>query len=210
MEVQIIPNAIDCASYGRQIAAHRLSGQSPYILYLNRLERRKGPMLLLKAYRQYVGQTRRPTLPLIMAGAGPQADSLSNYVIRHQLDNLVTFEGFVSDQRKLELFANAHLYVSPAPFGESFGIVLLEAMAADLPLVAGSNEGYRTVLQGYGANSLVNPREKDGFAASLDLFCNNDELRTDWTVWAQSEIKNYDYPLVVDRYEECFKAAAGK
>ncbi|MYB39895.1 glycosyltransferase family 4 protein [Candidatus Saccharibacteria bacterium] len=210
LEVQIIPNAIDREVFGQRIDGLRQPEHEPYILYLNRLERRKGPLLLLKAYREYVSRTKQRPLPLVMAGAGPQADSLYNYVVRYGLDSLVSFEGFVSDQRKMELFANAHLYVSPAPFGESFGIVLLESMAAGLPILAGNNEGYKTVLTGAGADSLINPREPEGFAAAMDKFCNDDELRADWINWAGGEIGRYDYPLIVDQYEECFKMVAGK
>lgn len=208
LEVQIIPNAIDREEFALRIAGLRQPEHEPYILYLNRLERRKGPLLLLKAYREYAARTEKKPLPLIMAGAGPQADSLYNYVVRHGIDNLVSFEGFVSDRRKMELFANAHLYVSPAPFGESFGIVLLESMAAGLPVLAGNNEGYRTVLTGLGRDSLINPRDSAGFAAAMDRFCNDEELRGGWIGWAGEEIGRYDYSLIVDQYEACFKAAA--
>ncbi len=209
-EVQIIPNAIDFKNYKKSIEKLQKPIDRPYMLYLNRLERRKGPHLLLKAYRQYVDQTAFEPLPLIIAGSGPQADSLSSYTARHHLDDLVSFEGYVSNERKLELFANAHLYISPAAFGESFGIVLLEAMAANLPLVAGNNEGYQTVLKDDGAESLINPRRKDSFALALDRFCNDDELRLKWSKWAGVEIKKYDYSLIVDQYEECFKEAASR
>lgn len=206
-DVEIIPNAIDCQAYKSQLATLREPAPEPYILYLNRLERRKGPHHLLRAYRRYVALTNKPPLPLVIAGAGPLNESLTAYVARYDLGELVSFEGYVSDERKLRLFANAHLYVSPAAFGESFGIVLLEAMAADLPLIAGDNEGYRTVLSGEGANSLVNPRHKDEFAALLDRFCNDDDLRTRWRRWAASTIGNYDYSLIVNKYEQCFKRA---
>ena len=203
-KVRIIPNAIDCGNYRRQIKASRQPNRRPYILYLNRLERRKGPRLLLKAYRHYVAQNGAP-LPLVMAGSGPQAESLASYVANHRLGRLVSFEGYVSEERKMELFSNARLYVSPAPFGESFGIVLLEAMAAGLPIVAGHNEGYKTVLSGAGAASLVNPYKSESFAASLLKFAHDDDQRQRWLEWSRAEIEKYDYPLIIDQYENCFK-----
>ena len=203
-KVRIIPNAIDYDNYCRQIKAGRRADQRPYILYLNRLERRKGPRLLLKAYRYYAEQHSAP-LPLVIAGSGPLAESLASYVANYRLGRLVSFEGYVSEERKMELFANARLYVAPAPFGESFGIVLLEAMAAGLPVVAGHNEGYKTVLTGAGAKSLINPYKSDAFAASLLAFTHDDDHRRRWLEWSQEEIKKYDYPLIIDQYENCFR-----
>ena len=209
LKVQIIPNGIDCKQYKAQIEKARKQDIQPYILYLNRLEKRKGPLLLLQAYRQYVDRAGSQPLPLIVAGSGPQADHLKDYANRNGLSKLVDFAGYVDDQRKLELFANARIYVSPAPFGESFGIVLLEAMAADLPLIAGNNEGYRTVLRDQGAESLVNPYATEAFAKALDAFCNDDALRLRWSSWARTEIQQYDYPSIVDQYEACFKEVVG-
>ena len=202
-KVSIIPNAIDYGNYRQEIQKARRSDLDPFILYLNRLERRKGPRLLLKAYRRYVEQNESP-LPLIIAGSGPQAESLANYVVNHQLGKLVSFEGFVSEERKMELFANAQLYVAPAPFGESFGIVLLEAMAADLPIVAGHNEGYKTVLTGDGRDSLINPHQSESFANRLTKLTHDQESRRVWLEWSQAEIQKYDYPVIIDQYENCF------
>ena len=206
-KVLIIPNAVDYAAYRQQIKAARRDGERPYILYLNRLERRKGPRLLLKAYRRYAEQHSSP-LPLVIAGSGPQAEGLASYVANHDLEHLVRFEGYVSDQRKMELFANARLYVAPAPFGESFGIVLLEAMAADLPLLAGHNEGYKSVLTADGSEALVNPYKSDGFAAALTRFAHDGACRDNWLRWARKEIQKYDYPVIIDQYENCFKEVA--
>ena len=144
---------------------------------------------------------------MIIAGSGPQAESLANYVVNHQFEKLVSFEGYVNEERKMELFANAQLYVAPAPFGESFGIVLLEAMAADLPILAGHNEGYKTVLTGDGRDSLVNPHQSKSFAECLGKLAHNQESRQIWLKWAQAEIQKYDYPVIIDQYENCFKEA---
>ena len=200
----IIPNAIDLADHQAQLEAHKRLDPAPYILYLNRLEKRKGPRLLIQAYHRYLSQTISDPVPLVIAGTGPMAEVLKSDVERYGLQGFVSFEGYVSEDRKYELFANARLYVSPAPFGESFGIVLLESMVANLPIVAGDNEGYRGVLKNQGKASLVNPHDIPKFASALEQFCNNQTLRDAWQSWARSEISNYDYPIIVDQYEDCF------
>lgn len=206
-DLKIVPNAIDLKELSTNFTQAKKSDSKPYMLYLNRLEKRKGPKLLIKAYHKYVLQTTFPIIPLIIAGSGPQELSLINYVKKHNLEHLVSFEGFVSNERKYELFANAQLYISPAPYGESFGIVLLESMAADVPIIAGDNSGYRTVLKDNGARSLINPYNTADFAILIDQFCNHDQTRRTWKNWAKKAIKQYDYPVIVDQYEACFEKA---
>ena len=201
--VELIPNAIHLRRFQRQIRSARRSSDR-YLLYLNRLENRKGPILLLKAYRQYFKVAPVPPPRLVIAGGGPQESKLRDYVQRHRL-NSVTFEGFVSEQRKCQLYANAWVYISPAPYGESFGIVLLEAMAAGIPIVAADNEGYRTVLEGEGALSLINPKDSLAFSQRLRVMTENTTVRRAWLKWAAETVKRYDYEIIIKRYEACFE-----
>ena len=205
IEAQIIANGIDLQRCRQQVKRLK-QDVKPYILYLNRLEKRKGPRYLIRAYRRYLQTTEHQPLPLIIAGDGPQAKLLRSDVERFNLEKLVSFEGYVSSQRKWELFVNAQVYVSPAPYGESFGIVLLEAMATQTPFIAGNNEGYQVVAQADGQVSLVNPRQLINFAKTLDRFCNDQALRQRWLTWANEAVEAYDYPRIVDQYEACFKA----
>ena len=201
--IELIPNAIRLNQYQRQIRAARQPSDR-YILYLNRLENRKGPLLLLKAYRQYFKSGALPPPRLVIAGGGPQLDKLKDYVARYRL-NSVTFEGFVDEARKRQLYANAWLYVSPAPYGESFGIVLLEAMAAGVPIVAGNNDGYQTVLEGEGALSLIDPKDQLAFSQRLRVMVDNKAVRKVWLNWAKQAIKAYDYEIIIKRYEKVFQ-----
>ena len=206
--VKIIPNAIDLNYYRQQVRLARRRHSPPYILYLNRLEKRKGPLLLLQAYQVYLDRfSQTNPLRLVIAGNGPQRQSLEDYARQAKLKEHVQFLGSVSEATKLELFANAGLYVSPAPYGESFGIVLLEAMAANVPIVAGNNEGYRTVLRGPGAVSLIDPTDRRAFSDCLHRLSRNPRARRQWQSWAQKAITRYDKKVVANQYEACFKAA---
>ena len=205
--VQIIPNAIDLVQHRQQVKAGRRQAE-PYILFLNRLEKRKGPAYLLSAYRVYLDRFKpNPPPRLIIAGNGPQRQSLEILAQQLKIDSHVRFLGGVSEERKFELLANARLYVSPAPYGESFGIVLLEAMAADLPTVAGNNEGYKTVMRGGGRVSLVDPTDRRAFSDRLNLLLEDSRARKNWQSWAKKSIVNYDKRVVADQYEEAFRAA---
>ncbi len=119
----------------------------------------------------------------------------------------VSFLGFVSEELKLELLAEADIFCSPAIFGESFGIVLLEAMATGTVCVAGNNSGYIDVMQELGAMSIVNPQDAEEFARRLDLLLHQKDLRALWQKWATQYVKQFSYARIVDRYEELYREA---
>ena len=124
----------------------------------------------------------------------------------------VEFLGYIDEATKLQLLHTADLFCSPAIFGESFGIVLLEAMASSLVTVAGDNPGYESVMQGLGKLSLINPKDVSLFAHRLQLLLFDDDLRQLWLKWAKDYVKQFDYPKVIDRYEAVYQTAlqAGK
>ena len=204
--IAIIPNAIDLKYY---TAPKKRDDSSPKktIFYVGRLETRKGINYLLRAFM--VLHDKRPDVSLVIAGAGPDRDKLENLVKSLKLTD-VTFLGFISDKDKLELLRSSDLFCAPSPYGESFGIVLLEAMATGLVTVAGNNPGYRSVLNGVGSLSLVNPREAEDFAHRLDLLLYENDLRKLWRDWARDQIRQYSTDVIVDQYEELYKEAIRK
>jgi phosphatidylinositol alpha-mannosyltransferase len=203
--VSIIPNGIDLAKYKatkRQKTPKSQSGKT--ILFIGRLERRKGVSYLLHAYSQLV--TRDPDVRLIIAGDGPDREKLEYLASDLDLGN-VTFTGYVTDEEKIQLLHEADLFCAPALYGESFGIVLLEAMACGLVTVAGNNPGYASVLQDIGSLSLVNPKDAEEFARRLDVMLHDEELRSLWKKWAADQVRQYNYPRIVDQYLEIYETA---
>lgn len=201
--VAIIPNGIDLSVFKRAPAKKR-SASSKMILYVGRLERRKGVEYLLQAYGLLV--EKDPDIELVIAGDGPDREKLETLAAELELGN-VTFLGYVTEAEKLQLLADADLFAAPALYGESFGIVLLEAMATGLVTVAGNNPGYASVLQDLGSLSLVNPKDTEQFARRLNVMLQDEELRKLWKKWAREAVKQYNYPLIVDKYVEVYETA---
>lgn len=197
--IQIIPNGIDIAKYQKLKAKN---SKHKTILYIGRLEKRKGVKFLLKAVKEL--QHAYPDVVLQIVGDGPDRQQLERFAKEQKIN--AHFLGRVSEAEKLAYLHNARVFCSPARYGESFGIVLLEAMATGTPVVAGNNPGYSAVMQDTGSLSLVDPRDTDEFARRLELMLSNDEIRSLWQAWAAQNIKQYDYSLVVDRYEKLYKA----
>lgn len=199
--VTIIPNGIDLNKFKAK-PHHRTDGRT--IFYVGRLERRKGVKYLLQAF-QILTQDE-PEAKLIIAGDGPDRAKLELLAEDLKLKN-VSFLGYISDELKLDLMSEADVFCSPAIFGESFGIVLLEAMAVGTVTVAGNNSGYSGLMQDVGALSLVNPQDTVEFARRLRIMLTEEPVRALWRSWAKDYVQQFNWPEIVDRYEELYVEA---
>jgi phosphatidylinositol alpha-mannosyltransferase len=199
--ITIIPNGIDLAKYHSN---HKAKSETKTILFIGRLERRKGIQYLLKACSQLAQYN--PNVKLIIAGDGPERERLELLAEDLKLPD-VSFLGFISEELKLQLLAEADLFCSPAVFGESFGIVLLEAMASGTVCIAGNNSGYVDLMQDLGAISVVNPHDTEEFARRLNVLLHEEQLRSVWQKWAKEYVQQFSYPDIVGRYEEFYQEA---
>ena len=197
--ITIIPNGIDLDKY-KNIKTHK-PDKIKNILYIGRLERRKGVKFLIKAYGEL--EKYYPNIRLIIAGDGPSREKLEQITKDLKIKN-VEFLGYITDELKFKLLSEADLFCSPALFGESFGIVLLEAMASGVVCVAGNNSGYIDVMKGIGSLSIVNPQDTEEFSRKLELLLYEEELRKLWQGWAKEYVKQFSYSKIVDQYENLY------
>jgi len=201
--VSIIPNGINLKHF-RDAGGIKRDPKAPKtILYIGRLENRKGVKYLLRAFALL--QRRESDVHLLIAGDGPDREKLELEAEALELQH-VEFLGYIDEATKKRLLHTSDLFCSPAVSGESFGIVLLEAMASGLVTVAGDNPGYEAVMQGLGKLSLINPRDTTLFAHRLQLMLMDEDLRGIWKKWAKDYVRQFDYPKVVDRYEAVYQA----
>ena len=201
--VAIIPIGLD-ASLWKPPEKHKDGTKHKTILYVGRLEGRKGVSYLIHAFAEL--QNQRPEISLLICGEGPDRDKLEMLVEDLEVKN-VTFMGYISDAQKHKLYQTSDLFCSPAIYGEGFGLVLLEAMASGLVTVAGDNPGYKGVMNGLGALSLINPKHTAEFARRLDLLLYEKDLRKLWRYWASKEMPQYSYKNIVNQYLEVYEQA---
>jgi phosphatidylinositol alpha-mannosyltransferase len=202
--MRYIPNGIDLTKFQAKPPMAIKHPKVKTILYIGRLEGRKGVKYLLEAYNQLA--SRRDDVQLMIAGQGQDEQKLRDFVDQNEIPR-VTFLGYISDADKVHYLHRADLFCSPATRGESFGIVLLEAMAAGCPIVAGDNIGYQSVMKDTGAISLVNPKDIVDFSRRIEVLVFNEPLRKVWLDWAKKYVKQYDYKVIVNQYEEAYKEA---
>lgn len=199
--INIIPNGIDLTRYTPG-AVKRANGQPKTILYVGRLERRKGAKYLLQAFQLLSQQDLSVRLQIV--GDGPDREKLELLAEDLKLPN-VSFLGYVDNDTKMRLLREADLFCSPAVYGESFGLVLLEAMATDTVIVAGNNAGYESVMKGLGQLSIVNPHDAPEFARRLRLLLDEPVLRRAWQSWAADYVQQFAYPNIIKQYETLYK-----
>ncbi|MFC1780454.1 glycosyltransferase family 4 protein [Patescibacteria group bacterium] len=204
-KIHVVPNGIDLDVYkpSNEPFEKYMDGKVN-ILFLGRLDKRKGVMYLLKAFRKL--NKKIENLRLIIAGKGEQLNKVKDYVRKHKLKN-VEILGFIKEKDKPGIYASCDIFCAPALYGESLGIVLLEAMASGKPVVAFANPGYKTVLKGTGSLFLVKPKDVKGLTKKLEILCNDKKLRKFVGEWGISEVKSYSWIRVCDDVLKVYEEA---
>lgn len=173
-EWRIIPNGVAIEKYAPAVGAQKVKGR---VLFIGRAEKRKGLGVLLAAFAQL--RRRRPEATLVIAGSS-RREVLDT--LRAGLGTPVDLSGveplgWVIDDEKVEQLGRAEVVCAPSLTAESFGIVLAEAMAAGVPVVASDLPGYRAVLEEGEAGRLVPPDRPALLADALDEVLGDAALR---------------------------------
>jgi phosphatidylinositol alpha-mannosyltransferase len=173
---EIIPNGIDLAHFTPDVSPiEEFCDDKLNILFVGRLEKRKGLEYLLRAYRQVKQEV--PNSRLIAVGPGTRLrKQYEKWVRRSGLGDIV-FVGRVSYADLPRYYKTADVYCSPATSRESFGIVLLEAMAVGKPVIASNIEGYANVLTHGEEGWLVPPKNSGALARALTDILKDEPLR---------------------------------
>jgi phosphatidylinositol alpha-mannosyltransferase len=200
-DYKVIPNGVDVDRFRRAVPLARWQDDTSNLLFVGRHEPRKGLLDLLKAYR--ILRKTGCQCRLLVVGAGPLGREARRYVATRRLQG-VEFLGRVSDEEKAQLYRTADVYVSPATGGESFGIVLLEAMAAGTPIVASDIHGYKGVLRRGREGLLVPPREPKELAAAIARLLRDDELRTEMGLAGTTRAQEFSWERVTAKVDDFY------
>lgn len=193
----VLPPCTDLSAFRAGAAPHpEFRDGKLNILFLSRLDRRKGIYQLLQAYRVLSREGR--ALRLLIGGAGEEAEGVRRFIAEHALPDAVLL-GHVARAAAPRLYASADVFCAPALYGESFGIVLVEAMASGTPVVAAANPGFSTVLTGEGARFLAPPGDAATLAAKLRLLLEDADLRRRMGEWGRRAAGQYDCRAVVPK-----------
>jgi phosphatidylinositol alpha-mannosyltransferase len=203
---QIIPNGVDVTAFesaARTLPA--LPNDRPTVLFFSRLDERKGLDTLIAAMPE-VAQ-RVPSVRLIVAGNFVPSDgpAVRYRALAARLGVDVTFEPSPSETRKIELFRSSTLLCAPALGQESFGIILAEALAAGLPIVASDLAAFRDVLDGGNLGLLAPPGDVQTLADVVGTMLEDGALRERLSTAGQVKARDYAWEVVAERTLDVYR-----
>lgn len=195
-KADVIPNPINTSQF--RVRSSVPENKYKKIVFLGRLVRRKGATELIDAFILLfeINPDLIGKVELVIAGDGELKSELIKKANHLPKNARVKFLGFIEEKDKSFLLNSADIAVFPSLGGESFGIVLVEAMASGAKnIIAGDNPGYRSVL-GHYPDLLVNPKNTKQFAEKLRVFLNMDDSATGKVIDFEAECKKYDTDVV--------------
>ena len=202
-----IPNGVDVSSFANAPLLEGYPRPGKTVLFLGRFdERRKGMDVLLRALPALV--ERFGDIEVLVVGRGDE-DELCEEA--GPLADHLRFLGQVGDQEKASALRSADVYCAPNTGGESFGIVLVEAMAAGTAVVASDLDAFRSVLRDGEAGRLVPVDDGSALAEALIDVLGDDALRAGYVKAAKEAVRRYDWSVVAHEIMRVYDtvAAAG-
>src|SRR5579872_6192777 len=203
--LRIIPNGIDTEVYRPGLSPIRhLRDDYVNVLFVGRLEKRKGLGDLLRGFeflRARVENTR-----LIIVGDGPLRGRVESFISRHRVPDVV-LSGYVPDSVLPRYYSSADIFCAPATGSESFGIVLLEAMASGLPVVATEVPGYMSVVTPGRDSLTVRPKGWAELGAALVILARDEELRRRMGQAGHAKAQRYSWSSVAEQVLEVYQEA---
>lgn len=207
IDTPVLPNTFDYHRFNTASAFSKYRDKKITILFLNRLVPRKGCQVLLEAVARLAEDPTIPEFEVVICGKGPQTASLNSYIEHHGLEGIVEMTGFVSEEDKPRYYASADIAVFPSSGGESFGIVLLEAMASGKAAVlAGNNPGYASVMEPR-PELLFDPADSLALADLLEKYIRSHRLRQQAADWGEEYTKEFDTDVVGKKLVELYREA---
>ncbi len=198
---RIIPNGVDTERFRPDlspIAEYREPGWKN-ILFVGRFDPRKGLRYLLKAMPKIVKE--EPKTRLLVVGSGPLLSYYKSFV-KEEIRDRVIFVGTVPPEELPRYYRTADVFVSPATGRESFGIVLVEAMASGVPIVASDIRGYRQVLEDGREGLFAKPEDPDDIAEKvLRILQSPEEARAMGQRGREKAVQKYAWPRIAEQVE---------
>lgn len=205
----IIPNGVDVEHFSQDVPPiDDFRDGKINILFVSRLEKRKGVNYLIRAYKR--AKRENPNLRLIIVGSHTRWSKKYEMQIRWSGLPDVIFTGRVSYDELPRYYKTADIVCCPATGRESFGIILLEAMAAGKPIIASNIKGYADVLTHDSEGLLVPPRDEKRLAQALVSLINNQALRQEMGARGRAKASGYAWESVARRVLESYSEVLNK
>ncbi len=199
----LIPNGVMCAPFEDAEPLPGYPRADPTVFFIGRIdEPRKGLPILLAALPGITAAY--PGVQILVAGPGDPEEALAD--LPEQYRSHVQFLGLVSDEQKASAFASADLYVAPNTGGESFGIVLLESMAAGTPVVASDLEAFARVLDDGRCGVLFASEDAGALATAVTALLGDPVRREQLSAAGHARARQFDWDVVAREIEQVYES----
>ena len=199
----VIPNGVDISTFTNAKPMFGWPGASQSIVFLGRGdEPRKGLLVLVEAYPEI--RRQHPKVRLLIAGPGEPADTLKKLSREDRAS--VTVLGMVAPQDKASVLASGTIYVAPNTGGESFGIVLLEAMASGTPVVASDLEAFKRVLDNSKAGITFENENSADLARVVSELLSDPTRCAELSAQGKLRASEFDWSVVAERIVDVYES----
>ena len=204
-DYEVVPNGVDFSRFGSDVKPlpHLKDGKLN-LLFVGRLEKRKGLGDLLRAYLNL--KERVPDMRLIVVGDGRMRGGYERYIESQKIPD-IEMVGYVSPEELPRYHASADIFVAPNTGKESFGIVLLEAMAAGLPVVATDIPGFSQVVSPGEQGILVRRDDPVSLSSAIYLLAADPALRARLGRAGRQSAAGYSWERVGDQVVDVYQSA---
>ena len=202
--ISIVPNGVDDKRFSPTKEKDKIKAKfgikGNVVLYVSRMSYRKGPHVLLNAFSKIEDAT------LVIVGSGEMLPFLKAQAKFLGIEDRVVFMGYVPDDLLPEIFKMADIFVLPSVSSEAFGIVVLEAMASGVPVIATDVGGIPEVLKENEAGLLIPPGNELELRKAIQKLLNNEELRKWYGVNGRKAVEEkYSWDKVVVEIEKVYE-----
>lgn len=200
--VSVIPNGVDCEFFK---ARPEIKKTGKRVLYVSRLVNRKGPHVLLRAFKKVLDG--EPAAELTLVGKGYLRPALQMMAYDLGIGDSVTFLGDVSNEKLAMAYSSSDIFVLPSLHAESFGMVLLEAMASEVPVIASRTGGIPEVFDDGEQGLLVTPGDEEELSnAMIDLLGDEDKRKRMGRAGRKKALDDYDWQIVGGKIEDLYES----
>jgi phosphatidylinositol alpha-mannosyltransferase len=204
----VVPNGVGGEFFAKPEPLPGYRDGDPTVLFVGRLEPRKGLVYLVRAFLRLKPSFPRLRLLVVGRDDGKQQEKLMA-MVPPRLRTDVSFVGSVPQEDLPSYFASADVFCAPSLGGESFGIVLAEAMAVGVPVVCSDIGGYRDLVRDDHEGLLVPPRDPEALAVALGALLDNPARRAALGEVARHSAARYAWDVVAGQVAEVYQSALG-
>lgn len=199
----VIPNGVDTSAFANAKPLEGWPGPNQSLVFLGRVdEPRKGLDVLLKAYPEI--RRANPGIRLLIAGPGDASELIEKLDVHDAAS--ITCLGKIDESAKADVLASGTVYIAPNTGGESFGIVLLEAMATGTPVVASNLAAFSRVLRDGHAGMLFNNEDPVSLAATVNALLHDKGKQVQLSQAGRARAAQFDWSLVAHQIEEVYES----